>query len=114
MPFAACATLYSRMQPPLNIEDQIIVETVHAAPGPRGIMRHQFLPRRPVADIVERFFGNMVGATFVAYAVAETGEVEQRIGDRGQLPVDPRGPTARRIECEIGRASCGDRAVGGG
>src|SRR3546814_7090454 len=40
-------------------EDQIIVETVHAAPGPRGIMRHQFLPRRPVADIVERFFGNI-------------------------------------------------------
>src|SRR3546814_389376 len=57
--------------------------TVHAAPGPRGIMRHQFLPRRPVADIVERFFGNMVGETFVAYAVAEPGEVEQRIGDRG-------------------------------
>src|SRR3546814_11722120 len=59
-------------------EDQIIVETVHAAPGPRGIMRHQFLPRRPVADIVERFFGNMVGETFVAYAVAEKGEVEER------------------------------------
>src|SRR3546814_3992843 len=81
-------------------EDQIIVETVHAAPGPRGIMRHQFLPRRPVAAIVERFFGNMVGETFVAYAVAEPGEVEQRIGDRGQLPVDQRGQPARRLEGE--------------
>src|SRR3546814_5057984 len=98
MPFAACATLYSRMQPPLNIEDQIIVETVHAAPGPRGIMRHQFLPRRPVADIVERFFGNMVVETFVAYAVAEPGDVEQRIGDSGQLPVDQRGPPARQLD----------------
>src|SRR3546814_10158773 len=73
-------------------------------------MRHQFLPRRPVADIVERFFGNMVGETFVAYAVAEPGEVEQRIGDRGQLPVDQRGQPARRIEGEE-RVGCADVAV---